>query len=166
MFPPEPRTSHEARYIKEVDLESPQTPTPSRTQTYPSTAAINSSPTPPRFTAINRPVEAISSHFSPQSSSRNTLQETLRSTSQLNLNLTQTKGQGVPLLPISVLPDSVRSLFSFDYFNPMQSKTFDSIYGCDKNIVLSAPTGSGKTTCFELAIVRLMKQDPSGDFKV
>jgi replicative superfamily II helicase len=41
----------------------------------------------------------------------------------------------------------------------MQSEAFSSIYGSDKNIVLSAPTGSGKTVCFDFAIARLMSTD-------
>lgn len=63
----------------------------------------------------------------------------------------------IELVPISVLPDRLRPLFPFQYFNAMQSKSFETIYSSDHNIVLSAPTGSGKTVCFELAIARLMK---------
>jgi ATP-dependent DNA helicase HFM1/MER3 len=75
--------------------------------------------------------------------------------------------QGI-VLPTSTLPDRLRSVFPFDYFNAMQSRAFQPIYGSDTNIVLSAPTGSGKTVCFEFAIARLMSNDPSstGPFKV
>ena len=73
----------------------------------------------------------------------------------------------IELVPISVLPDHLRPLFPFQYFNAMQSKSFESIYSSDHNIVLSAPTGSGKTVCFELAIARLMKSSDfsAGGFK-
>lgn len=67
--------------------------------------------------------------------------------------------ENITLLATSVLPDRLRSLFPFEYFNAMQSKAFQSIYEFDDNIVLSAPTGSGKTTCFELAIAKLMRTD-------
>ena len=74
----------------------------------------------------------------------------------------------VTILPTSTLPDRLRSLFPYDYFNAMQSQAFHSIYASDHNIVLTAPTGSGKTTCFEFAIARLMSTDLSsiGTFKV
>jgi ATP-dependent DNA helicase HFM1/MER3 len=67
------------------------------------------------------------------------------------------------LAPSSVLPDRLQSLFPYSFFNAMQSETFSSIYGSDKNIVLSAPTGSGKTVCFDFAIARLMSTDVSED---
>jgi ATP-dependent DNA helicase HFM1/MER3 len=40
----------------------------------------------------------------------------------------------------------------------MQSISFDPVYNSDENIVLSSPTGSGKTTIFELAILRLQRR--------
>lgn len=39
-------------------------------------------------------------------------------------------------------------------------------YSIDKDIVISAATGSGKTTIFELAIIKLMLADPQNNFKV
>jgi len=67
------------------------------------------------------------------------------------------KGTALPLLePRAVLPDSLCSLFSFRFFNAMQSKAFAALYNSDKNLVISAPTGCGKTVCFELAIARLI----------
>ena len=74
----------------------------------------------------------------------------------------------INLVPTSILPDRLRALFPFQYFNAVQSQSLRAIYSSDHNMVLSAPTGSGKTTCFELAIARLMKSmDFSvGNFKV
>jgi hypothetical protein len=73
----------------------------------------------------------------------------------------------IALLPTSVLPDRIRSLFSFKYFNAMQSRAFHAIYSTDDNVVVCAPTGSGKTTCFEFAIARLMQTRAAiGSFKV
>jgi hypothetical protein len=64
----------------------------------------------------------------------------------------------VSLLSTSVLPDRIRSFFPFQYFNAMQSEAFEHIYGSDQNIVLSAPTAAGKTTCFDMAIARLIER--------
>ena len=67
----------------------------------------------------------------------------------------------------SVLPDRLRSFFPFQYFNAMQSEAFSQIYDSDQNVVLSAPTASGKTTCFDMAIARLMHQEvETKSFKV
>ncbi|XP_035226708.1 probable ATP-dependent DNA helicase HFM1 [Stegodyphus dumicola] len=45
---------------------------------------------------------------------------------------------------------------SFPYFNIVQSTVFEDVFYTDKPVVVSAPTGSGKTVIFELAIVRLL----------
>lgn len=66
------------------------------------------------------------------------------------------RANDVVLLPTSALPDRLRSLFSFQFFNAMQSKSFDTLFGTDRSVVLTAPTGSGKTVCFELAIAGLL----------
>ncbi|TFK76347.1 P-loop containing nucleoside triphosphate hydrolase protein [Pluteus cervinus] len=63
---------------------------------------------------------------------------------------------GSSLRPVSELPDVYRGLFKFGVFNAVQSVCFDSVIGSEENLVLSAPTGSGKTVIFELAIVRLL----------
>jgi len=47
---------------------------------------------------------------------------------------------------------------SFTHFNLVQSKVFDDVMYTDSPLVASAPTGSGKTVLFELAIVRLLMQ--------
>jgi DEAD/DEAH box helicase len=64
---------------------------------------------------------------------------------------------GVKLVSTSTLPDRFRWLFPFEFFNAVQSQAFDILYGSDRSVVLTAPTGSGKTVCFELAIARLLK---------
>jgi len=84
-------------------------------------------------------------------------------------SLSRLHGTGeTPLLAVSaVLPDRLRSLFAFRYFNSMQSKTFSPIYNSDTSIIISAPTGSGKTVCFDLAIARLVATESSSQaFKV
>ena len=74
--------------------------------------------------------------------------------------------QGIPLVPATELPDRFRSLFKFPIFNAVQSKSFSVAYGMDDNLVLSAPTGSGKTVVMELAICRLMASQANSSFKV
>ncbi|EPS99015.1 hypothetical protein FOMPIDRAFT_1031123 [Fomitopsis schrenkii] len=57
---------------------------------------------------------------------------------------------GIRLRPASELPDIYRGLFKFGVFNAVQSKCFDT--------PRTAPTGSGKTVLFELAIIRMLMQ--------
>lgn len=70
------------------------------------------------------------------------------------------------LLSARELPDNYRSLFHFPVFNAVQSKCFQSVYKCDDNVVLAAPTGSGKTVVMELAICRLLNTLKDEQFKV
>ncbi|KFO69596.1 putative ATP-dependent DNA helicase HFM1, partial [Cuculus canorus] len=54
-----------------------------------------------------------------------------------------------------------RSIFKeFPYFNYAQSKALDDLLYTDRNFVICAPTGSGKTVMFELAITRLLMEVP------
>jgi ATP-dependent DNA helicase HFM1/MER3 len=71
------------------------------------------------------------------------------------------------LLSTSCLPDQLRSVFSkYSLFNAVQSKCFHTAFQTDDNLVLSAPTGSGKTLVLELAVCRLLTQSRNTDFKV
>ncbi|CAN1322010.1 DExH-box ATP-dependent RNA helicase DExH17 [Linum perenne] len=62
------------------------------------------------------------------------------------------------LKSVSDLPGHFRSLFGFRYFNPLQSECFPVCFHSDVNMVISAPTGSGKTVLFELCILRLLSR--------
>ncbi|NXA52796.1 HFM1 helicase, partial [Nothocercus julius] len=54
-----------------------------------------------------------------------------------------------------------RSIFKeFPYFNYVQSKALDDLLYTNRNFVICAPTGSGKTVMFELAITRLLMETP------
>ncbi|PNS21171.1 ATP-dependent DNA helicase MER3 [Sphaceloma murrayae] len=74
--------------------------------------------------------------------------------------------RGVRLRAPRELPNRLKAIFPFPYFNAIQSKSFKSVYESDDNFVLSSPTGSGKTAIFELAICRLVNQSYNADFKV
>ncbi|KAK4430261.1 DExH-box ATP-dependent RNA helicase DExH17 [Sesamum alatum] len=69
------------------------------------------------------------------------------------------------LKAVSDLPAPFHSAFSFRYFNSLQSECFPTCYLSDVNMVISAPTGSGKTVLFELCIMRLLSKFISGDGK-
>ncbi|KAE8223277.1 hypothetical protein CF319_g3670 [Tilletia indica] len=71
---------------------------------------------------------------------------------------------GVRLKPVTALPDMWRSIFKFPVFNAVQSTCFDSVFQSNRNVVVSAPTGSGKTVVFELAIIRML-QDKNASAK-
>lgn len=73
---------------------------------------------------------------------------------------------GVQLVSPHELPDRIRQVFPYELFNAVQSKCFQPIYDTNDNIVVSAPTGSGKTALLELAICRLIEGHPSGNVKI
>ncbi|THH08313.1 hypothetical protein EW145_g2777 [Phellinidium pouzarii] len=60
------------------------------------------------------------------------------------------------LRPVSDLPDIYRGIFKFGVFNAVQSKCFNAIMHTKENMVVSAPTGSGKTVLFELALIEML----------
>lgn len=62
-------------------------------------------------------------------------------------------------LPITALknPD-FESLYNFSHFNPIQTQIFHCLYHTDNNVLLGAPTGSGKTIAAEVAMFRLFKE--------
>ena len=66
-------------------------------------------------------------------------------------------------LPITALgEDDLVKLYArrFQYFNAVQTQTFQSLFQSDDSVLVGAPAGSGKTVCGELALVRhLMRED-------
>ncbi|KAK5626072.1 hypothetical protein RRF57_001787 [Xylaria bambusicola] len=68
--------------------------------------------------------------------------------------------------PRQSLPDKFRAIFPFQLFNVVQSKCFPLVYGTNDNVVISAPTGSGKTAILEMAICKLVSSQGGGNFKI
>ncbi|KAJ3864985.1 hypothetical protein EV359DRAFT_39824 [Lentinula novae-zelandiae] len=81
--------------------------------------------------------------------------------------------QKLSLRPVSNLPDMYRGLFKFGVFNAVQSSCFDGVFHTKENMVKApspcahslliflqflAPTGSGKTVLFELAIIKMLSE--------
>ena len=65
-----------------------------------------------------------------------------------------------PLSKRSLYDERAESMYSFTHFNPIQTQVFHSLYHSDENILLGAPTGSGKTVTAELAMLRLWSAHP------
>lgn len=67
-------------------------------------------------------------------------------------------------LPVSALKiESFANLYpNWEYFNKIQTQTFQSLYNTDQNVFVGAPTGSGKTVCAEFALLRLWTKQQDG----
>ncbi|GBG24263.1 Activating signal cointegrator 1 complex subunit 3 [Hondaea fermentalgiana] len=76
--------------------------------------------------------------------------------------------QHTDLLALAPLPrsalhdDAFERMYArkFSHFNPIQTQIFHVMYHTDENVLLGAPTGSGKTISSELALLRVFKQYP------
>jgi superfamily II RNA helicase len=65
----------------------------------------------------------------------------------------------------NLIPAPYSSVFQFERFNRVQIKSFDKVFHTNDSIALSAPTGCGKTAIFELAIIKLLKENESSGAK-
>lgn len=64
-------------------------------------------------------------------------------------------------LPVTALGDTrFELLYPFTHFNPIQTQIFHCLYHTDNNVLLGAPTGSGKTIAAEIAMFRVFRQYP------
>lgn len=64
-------------------------------------------------------------------------------------------------LPVEALQNPIyQSAYRFTHFNPIQTQIFHTLYHSDNNVLLGAPTGSGKTIAAELAMFRVFNTKP------
>ncbi|XP_011308512.1 activating signal cointegrator 1 complex subunit 3 [Fopius arisanus] len=64
-------------------------------------------------------------------------------------------------LPVSCLRmPAFEKLYNFTHFNPIQTQIFHCLYHTDNNVLLGAPTGSGKTIAAEIAMFRVFREYP------
>ncbi|XP_077383335.1 activating signal cointegrator 1 complex subunit 3 isoform X2 [Festucalex cinctus] len=64
-------------------------------------------------------------------------------------------------LPVTALGHrEYESLYKFTHFNPIQTQIFHTLYHTDTNVLLGAPTGSGKTIAAEMAMFRVFNKYP------
>lgn len=66
-------------------------------------------------------------------------------------------------LPITALKNpEFQALFDFTKFNPVQTQTFNTVYQTDDSIFVGAASGSGRSVCAELALLRHWSQAQAG----
>lgn len=64
-------------------------------------------------------------------------------------------------LPVTALDNmGFEMLYKFSHFNPIQTQLFHCLYHTDNNVLLGAPTGSGKTIAAEIAMFRIFREAP------
>ncbi|XP_010537248.1 PREDICTED: DExH-box ATP-dependent RNA helicase DExH12 [Tarenaya hassleriana] len=71
-------------------------------------------------------------------------------------------------LPVTALRNpSYEALYrDFKHFNPVQTQVFTVLYNTNDNVLVAAPTGSGKTICAEFAILRNHQEGPDATMRV
>jgi pre-mRNA-splicing helicase BRR2 len=67
-----------------------------------------------------------------------------------------------PLLPSAIGEPALAKLFQYRDFNPIQTQTFHELFKSDRNCLICAPSGSGKTACGEFAILRMLTSTSDG----
>eukprot|EP00736_Rhodelphis_marinus_P006135 Rmarinus@m.26158 len=83
-----------------------------------------------------------------------------------NLMLPEKHAPNTKLLDLQPLPTSAlhnasyESLYKFPFFNPVQTQVFHTCYHSDDNVLMGAPTGSGKTCVGEMCMMRLFNAHP------
>ncbi|CDW55867.1 activating signal cointegrator 1 complex subunit [Trichuris trichiura] len=65
-------------------------------------------------------------------------------------------------LPVTALGNEIfQSIYGFSHFNAVQTQMFFCLFHTDNNVLVGAPTGSGKTIAAELAILRVFSKTPN-----
>ncbi|XP_049873449.1 probable ATP-dependent DNA helicase HFM1 [Pectinophora gossypiella] len=79
-------------------------------------------------------------------------------------------GQQGNFRSVEEIDEKYRDVFTYTFFNLVQSNVIEDAIYSDKSMVVCAPTGSGKTVVFEMAIVQLLMalddKQYTGDFKI
>ena len=65
-----------------------------------------------------------------------------------------------PLPKEALQNPKLEAIYRFSHFNPVQTQIFHVLYHSDKNVLVGAPTGSGKTVAAELALYRMFRDQP------
>ncbi|XP_055335336.1 probable ATP-dependent DNA helicase HFM1 [Paramacrobiotus metropolitanus] len=74
----------------------------------------------------------------------------------------EARSDQVTLRSTEEVPLEYRSVFkTFPFFNILQSSVYDAVFQSDNPLVISAPTGAGKTCVFEMTIVKMLMNDRS-----
>lgn len=74
---------------------------------------------------------------------------------------------GIQLInPNEVFPSKFLSVFPYNFLNAMQSQCFEAVYHTNENVVVSAPTGCGKTAILDIAITKLANENGQEKSKV
>ncbi|KAH0985029.1 hypothetical protein GBA52_012206 [Prunus armeniaca] len=69
-------------------------------------------------------------------------------------------------LPVAALRNPLyEALYDHDFkcFNPIQTQVFTVLYNSDDNVLVAAPTGSGKTLCADIAVLRNHQKGTQSD---
>jgi pre-mRNA-splicing helicase BRR2 len=68
-----------------------------------------------------------------------------------------------PLAPAALRNPAFEALYAgVQAFNPIQTQAFTALYNTDDNVLLAAPTGSGKTIAAEFAVLRMVARAAEG----
>ncbi|KAL8734656.1 MAG: hypothetical protein Q9166_001312 [cf. Caloplaca sp. 2 TL-2023] len=156
-----------------LSLRHPFETPPSKLAAAPSSPAYPAPSSPLAGIVQRREAQASQSNLHPPPSTGSTStfpsfrnQSVRDSTSSINLRHAPPIVQGIQLVSPDELPDRFRSVFPFPLFNAVQSKCFSTAYRTSDNLVLSAPTGSGKTVILELSICQLMSGFQTDQLKI
>ena len=94
--------------------------------------------------------------------------------------ISSTNNSNIQANKLNILPEILRSIFKIDKFNYIQDQCFEKLYKTNDNIIVSSPTGSGKTSkkkiniaLFEIAICKVINENiiqnsvnPNKNFKI
>ncbi|KAI8964500.1 P-loop containing nucleoside triphosphate hydrolase protein [Daldinia sp. FL1419] len=149
-----------------------QTATPPFYNAPKSTATFEGSPTSSSPTVIGGSSPSTRFSFKRMSKATDGSLISHKKASRLDLNLEHAPDEP-PMIsstrlvdPKQALPDKFRAIFPYELFNVVQSRCFPLVYGTNDNVVVSAPTGSGKTAILEMAICKLVMSPGSENYKI